>query len=55
MAAIKNMARHPKYSPTIPLNTLEAKMPVNNPDMIIPTFRPLFLGVEYWAAIGTNI
>ena len=45
-AATKKINRHPKYSPTIPLTTREAKIPVSNPDTIMPTFLPLVWGGE---------
>ena len=51
-AATKKMNRHPKYSPIIPLTTREARIPVSNPDTIIPT---LVSGVENWAAMGIKI
>lgn len=54
-AATKKINRHPKYSPTIPLTTREAKIPVSNPDTIMPTFLPLVLGVENCAAMGIKI
>lgn len=43
-AATKKMNRHPKYSPIIPLTTREARIPVSNPDTIIPTFFSLGFG-----------
>lgn len=43
------------YSPTMPLTTREARIPVSSPERIIPTFFPLVSGVEYCAARGMNI
>jgi hypothetical protein len=45
--AMKNTARQPKYSPTRPLNTREANIPVSNPEIMMPMFLPLSLGMEY--------
>ena len=53
--AIKYISRHPNISPTIPLITREASIPVNRPETTSPTFRPLFSGFEYNAAIGMKI
>ena len=47
-AAIKYISRHPNSSPTQPLTTLEANIPVSRPEMTTPTLRPLCSGREYW-------
>ena len=54
-AAIKYISRHPNSSPTQPLTTLEANIPVSRPEITTPTLRPLCSGREYWEAMGTNI
>ena len=54
-AAMKYISRQPSTSPTNPLMTREASMPVSRPDMTMPTLRPLFSGQENWEAIGTKI
>ena len=54
-AAIMYMARQPSASPTSPLTTREASMPVSRPEITSPTLRPLFSGSENCDAIGTNI
>jgi len=53
--AMKYMARQPSTSPTTPLTTREARMPVSSPEMTMPTLRPLCSGRENCEAIGTNI
>ena len=55
MAAITYIERQPSHSPTSPLITREARMPVSNPETIRPTLAPFFSGREYWAAMGMNI
>ena len=54
-AAMAYMARQPSHSPTSPLITREAKMPVSSPETMRPTLAPFFSGREYWAAMGINI
>lgn len=54
-AAMKYISRQPSTSPTNPLTTRDASIPVSNPEMTTPTFRPLFSGRENCEAIGTNI
>lgn len=54
-AATKYIVLHPKYSPTMPLTTLEPRMPVSSPLSIRPTLRALFSGKENWETSGMNI
>ena len=54
-AAMKYISRQPSTSPTNPLTTRDASIPVSNHEMTTPTFRPLFSGRENCEAIGTNI
>ena len=51
-AAMRNISLQPSQSPTYPLMTREARMPVRSPDSTIPIFLLLFLGAEYCPAIG---
>ena len=51
-AATKKINRHPKYSPTIPLTTREAKIPVSNPDTNHAYISSFGFGVENCAANG---
>ena len=54
-AAAKYISRQPKSSPTTPLTTREARIPVSKPERTIPTLRFLYSGREYCAASGMKI
>ena len=49
---MKNISRQPNHSPTYPLTTLDARMPVSSPDKTMPIFLLLFFCSEYCPAIG---
>ncbi len=54
-AAMQYISRQPSTSPTAPLTTREARMPLSSPERMMPTLRALSAGREYWAAKGMKM